>query len=213
NTWHIAYNCSIKEEVMLRVIPEVLPADNPQQSASCSHVGLHGNHPCRHCEFGGLELERETDEGYESHFSVTGDTTRTAAETLAAVCAQLHAAGLGVAKTVTDMQTMSGIKDPLAAFWVQQLIVPAHEKQQIRIHNPTTRDPRLNVQRMLNSCSLTRGHWRLVEYSGLDVHRDTPMELLHTYLLGIKKYSWYHIHNPWTASQHEAFATQHSQPV
>lgn len=71
NLWHDAYDCSTQEDIMLRIIPEVLPADNPQQSASCSHVGLHGNHPCRRCEFGGTELERETDEGYETHFSVS----------------------------------------------------------------------------------------------------------------------------------------------
>lgn len=44
NMWHTVYDCEIQEEVLLRILPEVLPADNPQQSASCSHVGLHGNH-------------------------------------------------------------------------------------------------------------------------------------------------------------------------
>ncbi|CDO75374.1 hypothetical protein BN946_scf184767.g9 [Trametes cinnabarina] len=182
NLWHTAYDCSAEEDIMLRIIPEVLPADNPQQSASCSHVGLHGNHPCRRCEFGGTELERETDEGYESHFSP--GTARTAAQTLSAIHAQLRAAALGVAKSVSDMQTLSGVKDPLAEYWIQKLISLAHEKQQ--------------------NCAQAY----IITLSSLDVHRDTPVELLHTYLLGVEKYSWYHIHNDWTDAQRDLFAAR-----
>ncbi|KAI0822207.1 hypothetical protein BC628DRAFT_1391550 [Trametes gibbosa] len=245
NTWHTTYDCSIQEEVMLRVLPEVLPADNPQQSTLCSHVGLHGNHPCRHCGFGGPELERKSDEGYESHFSP--GVPRTTADTLAAVHAQIRAAGLGVAKTVADMQTMSGVKDTLAEYWIQQLIVLAREKQQVRIRNTTTRDLRLNARRVLNRAAIVREiemeiqdelmRWLVTQpdvdfqaltpnsplrlelrpgvhfnsllcVESLDVHRDTPVELLHTYLLGVEKYSWYHIHNSWTDSQRDTFATR-----
>ncbi|KAI0821964.1 hypothetical protein BC628DRAFT_708876 [Trametes gibbosa] len=245
NTWHSAYDCSIQEDILLRIIPEVLPADNPQQSASCSHVGLHGNHPCRRCEFGGTERERETDEGYEHHFSP--GIPRTAAQTLSAVHAQIHAAALGVAKAVTDMQTTSGVKDPLAEFWIQKLIPLAREQQQIRIRNPATRDPRLNPRRILNRPAIVAEiegeiqqeliRWLItqpesnfeslppdsparlelragVHFSSLlcvdtlDVHRDTPVELLHTYLLGVEKYSWYHLHNNWTDPQTDLFAAR-----
>ncbi|OJT10831.1 hypothetical protein TRAPUB_12643 [Trametes pubescens] len=245
NLWHDAYDCSAREDIMLRIIPEVLPADNPQQSASCSHVGLHGNHPCRRCEFGGTELERETDEGYETHFSP--GTPRTAAQTLSAIRAQLRAAALGVAKTVAEMQTISGVKDPLAEYWIQRLIPLAREKQQVRIRNPGTRDPRLHPRRVLNRAAIIAEieaeiqdelmQWLITQpdknYESLppnspqclelrasihfnsllcadtlDVHRDTPVELLHTYLLGVEKYSWYYLHNEWTDPQSDLFAAR-----
>ncbi|KAL1940336.1 hypothetical protein VTO73DRAFT_8908 [Trametes versicolor] len=245
NMWHTVYDCSIQEEIMLRILPEVLPADNPQQSASCSHVGLHGNHPCRRCEFGGTELERETDAGYESHFSP--GKPRVAADTVAAIHAQIRAAALGVAKTVAEMQTESGVKDPLAEYWIQKLILLAREKQQVRIRNPATRDPRLNPRRILNRPAIVAEieaeiqeelvRWLVtqpdadfqrlppdsalrlelrpgVHYNALltvdtlDVHRDTPVELLHTYLLGVEKYSWYYLHNEWTDPQSDLFAVR-----
>lgn len=79
-----------------------------------------------------------------------GGKPRAAADTVASIHAQIRAAGLGVAKTVAEMQTESGVKDPLAEFWIQKLIVLAREKQQVRIRNPATRDPRLNPRRVLN---------------------------------------------------------------
>ncbi|KAI0643901.1 hypothetical protein C8Q79DRAFT_914884, partial [Trametes meyenii] len=219
NTWHTAFDCAIQEEIMLRIIPEVLPADNPQQSASCSHVGLHGNHPCRRCKFGGTELKRETDEGYERHFTV-GDP-RTASETLHAVTEQLHAAALGVTKTVSNLQTRSGVKDPLAKYWIQKLLLLAREKQYIQIKNPLTRDPRLNGRCIANRATIIEEiekdiqdelmRWLVTqpdENFALDVHRDTPVELLHTYLLGVEKYTWYHIHQAWSDTQKETFATR-----
>lgn len=48
------------------------------------------------------------------------------------------------------MQTISGVKDPLAEYWIQRLILLAREKQQVRIRNPGTRDPRLNPRRVIN---------------------------------------------------------------
>ncbi|KAL7280426.1 hypothetical protein ACG7TL_005354 [Trametes sanguinea] len=235
-TWHIAYDCAIGEEIVFRVLPEVLPADNPQQSASCSHVGLHGNYPCRRCHFGGTERQRESDEGYEAHFAP--GIPRVAATTQGIVLKQLRQAGLGIAKAVSDMQTLSGVKDPLAEYWIQQLIARAREQQQIRIRNPATRDPRLNGRRIVNRAAIvteientiqeelmrwlaTQPSWNyealptdseqrlqlrpgvhfsaLLQVEGLDVHRDTPVELLHTYLLGVQKATgelgallWYH---------------------
>jgi hypothetical protein len=41
---------------------------------------------------------------------------------------------------------------------------------------------------------------------GLDVHRDTVIELLHTYLLGIDKYLWHTTHTSWDDSQRELMA-------
>ncbi|KAI1788974.1 hypothetical protein LXA43DRAFT_893623 [Ganoderma leucocontextum] len=243
NTWHVMYDCELREEILVRILPETLPADNPQQSATCSHVGLKGNKPCRKCEFGGTERERETDQGYEQHFSP--GAARTVENTLTAIQEQIRAAALGVAKTVSDLQTKTGVKDPLAEYWIQQLITQARDLQQVRIKNSATRDPRLVGKRglarieaisaiedeirhellawlftqppadydALPSGSALRSQLRPgIHYNGLlvidslDVHRDTPVELLHTYLLGVDKYLWYHTHNSWTDTQASIFA-------
>ncbi|KAI0682103.1 hypothetical protein BC835DRAFT_1424859 [Cytidiella melzeri] len=44
--WHEAYDCLLKQEILFRLILRVDPADNPQQSELCSHIGLNGNKFC-----------------------------------------------------------------------------------------------------------------------------------------------------------------------
>ena len=39
--------------------------------------------------------------------------------------------------------------------------------------------------------------------SGVNVHRDTTVELLHTYLLGLDKYLWHAAHTAWDGTQKE----------
>lgn len=68
--WHSAYDCELGEEIIFRIIPRILPADNPQASETSSHIGLKGNRFCRRCVVGGPHTERESDEGYDALFQV-----------------------------------------------------------------------------------------------------------------------------------------------
>lgn len=68
--WHTAYDCLLEQEIIFRIISRVKPADNPQQSELCSHIGLKGSHFCRRCDIGGAAEYVESPQGYEELFAV-----------------------------------------------------------------------------------------------------------------------------------------------
>ncbi|KAJ6533000.1 hypothetical protein B0H19DRAFT_1213998 [Mycena capillaripes] len=72
-----------------------LPADNPQQSEEASHIGGNANLPCRKCQWGGTQIEKETEDIYH----------------------QCHLAG-----AVTDYQRTTGTKDKITQHWVELLL-------------------------------------------------------------------------------------------
>lgn len=69
---------------------------------------------------------------------------RTREQTLQEVERQLKAAMLGVEATVTAMQTESGVKDAMAQYWIDRLLVRGRELSQKYMSNQDTRDTRLN---------------------------------------------------------------------
>jgi hypothetical protein len=66
-----AFDCKLKQDILFRVFPHCLPADNPQQAENSSGVGAGGNYNCIHGKGGGSKEERESDDGYHALFSVS----------------------------------------------------------------------------------------------------------------------------------------------
>ncbi|KAI0074824.1 hypothetical protein K474DRAFT_1600932 [Panus rudis PR-1116 ss-1] len=231
DTWYEAYDCQHEEEILFRIISRLKPADNPQQSELCSHIGLRGSHFCRRCGIGGDAGMLETQRGYEQLFAP--GIPRTKDTTLTAIHDQFDMACAG--EDVANLQKESGVKDAIAQHWIEQIIPKAKTLYQERIQ----RDSRLNDHRLngearkaikadikiavklemhewivkqppdryemlpLDSGEIIEQQLRpgdhynpLLGYEGLDVHRDTPLETLHTYSLGQTKYVWHKTYEP-----------------
>ncbi|KAI0665635.1 hypothetical protein C8Q78DRAFT_985916 [Trametes maxima] len=243
--WYTAYDCVLEQEVVFRIIPHILPADNPQQAEDCSHVTGKGNYPCRRCKVGGTATECEQDKNYEQFF--TGADPRTVEETVRDIREQLFTACLGVQDGVDALQTKTGVKDKIAQYWIEQLIDKARSEQQIRLNDPIRKDTRLRdphlkgdgrkavkdaikkeIQQELFSWLICQpvdtfeslpessplrsdlrpgDHYNaLLAVPSLDVHRDTPCEILHTYLLGADKYAWHKTNSEWDKKKEQLFS-------
>ena len=67
----MAFDCKVKEEVLLLPYGLFLAGDNPMQSIQCSHSGLGSNLFCRICKTGGTKKYKATDDGYAKLFMVS----------------------------------------------------------------------------------------------------------------------------------------------
>ncbi|KAJ3792295.1 hypothetical protein GGU11DRAFT_693704, partial [Lentinula aff. detonsa] len=173
---------------MCRVILRVpyLPADNPQQAEEASHAGT--NFPCRKCMVGGTYEETEKPEGYHSFFCGADSVRRSATQIKNELNNQLKAAMTGVEATVTRMQTASGTKDKITQRWIVELIARARKYKEDT--NLSDEQIAAELQQWLDSQPGEKMN-PLLDIAGLDPSQDTPVEILHTILLGIVKYVWH----------------------
>ncbi|CDO77550.1 hypothetical protein BN946_scf184912.g49 [Trametes cinnabarina] len=184
---------AVKERcVLIRPWILFLPGDNPMQAELCSHIGLKGNHFCRSCHVGGDKVYKASDEGYAS-LTAPGPT-RTVAETREAVMSQLMAAThAGAEKRLKQQISSSGVKDSFAMPTMNYLIAKGK-----LLRKATTTRKALSpeeVNKALFADLMEKKETSplvnpLLDMPGLDVHLDTPVEPLHTHLLGVVKYFW-----------------------
>ncbi|KAJ6629389.1 hypothetical protein B0H10DRAFT_2160501 [Mycena sp. CBHHK59/15] len=185
--------------VILRV--PSLPADNPQQSEEASHMGGNANCGCRRCKAGGPHEVTESDDGYHSMHNA--GIPRLAAETKKTLEDQIKLAMYGVEAPISRLQTATGVKDKVAQYWIDILLQKARE---MKANSPgRTAD---SITEELEAWLLKQLGDKvnpLLDISGLDPNRDTPVEILHTILLGIIKYVWYILHSGWSDAQRDLF--------
>ncbi|KAF8494495.1 hypothetical protein JB92DRAFT_3126914 [Gautieria morchelliformis] len=168
---------------MFRIAVPGLPADNPQQSEECSHIGPSGNCKCRRCLVGGPATVTESDDGY--HALHEPGAPRRVVRTIEEIQKQLLKATEGKLAPVSAMQTaMKAIKADHPSWshaQVQQAAKEWLDEQPGQRWSP------------------------LLSFPGLDPHRDTPVEILHTVLLGLIKYVWHNLHTSWKDPKRELF--------
>ncbi|TRM61676.1 hypothetical protein BD626DRAFT_375148, partial [Schizophyllum amplum] len=194
------YNADTQRECAVILRCPGLPADNPQQAEEASHIGGNGNCPCRKCKAGGPQRVKESDDGYHDHHYV--GVARSACEIKNELEKQLEAAMSGVAARVTDLQTATGTKDKVTQYWIDILLAKARALKKDR--------------RSQDEITSTLRHWLaetpgdkmnpLLSIAGLDPSQDTPVEILHTILLGVVKYMWHMLHTSWSEDERNLFA-------
>ncbi|KAJ7703504.1 hypothetical protein B0H17DRAFT_1157088 [Mycena rosella] len=245
--WHEAYDCQLEQEILFEAIPHVLPADNPQQSESASHIGMGGNLGCRRDLGGGTKEHQETDEGY--HAVYNPGEPRTKEGTIQVIRWQIWTACLGIQKPLDATYSQTGVKDKIAQFWIQKLLDMAKNRRSVELGDRKTRDPRLNNSALKGDARIAvkneishkiqeelwdwvvrqppdsfaklgeqdparqdlrpGDHYNiLLQTRGIDPHRDTPGEILHTYLLGNDKYIWHDTTMGWDDRKEDLFASR-----
>ncbi|CAE6515143.1 unnamed protein product [Rhizoctonia solani] len=201
------YNAVTGRFVRLRIYILNLPADNRAQSEVASHV-CGGNRLCRKCDAGGPYRIVETEEGYKVLFQPAN--ARTQADTVQTIWDQITIACLGVEDRVTEMFTESGIKDPTAQDLIIQLIERGRNlRKQLKVPKEGVDDAALiKLQSEWLKSQPALPFNILFQIHGLDPHRDTPVEILHTILLGVEKYAWYLVHSSTRPDAQKKFETR-----
>ncbi|KAJ7613787.1 hypothetical protein DFH06DRAFT_1286378 [Mycena polygramma] len=185
------YNAETKRNCRVMIRVPSLPADNPQQSEEASHMGGNANCGCRRCKAGGPHDETESDAGYHAmHYA---GIPRFAAETKQTLEKQIELAMYGIEAPINRLQTETGVKDKVAQHWIDILLQKARE---MKANNPgrTAEAIKEELKTWLEEQPGDKVN-PLLEIAGLDPNRDTPVEILHTILLGIVKYVWYILHS------------------
>ncbi|KAJ7501284.1 hypothetical protein B0H11DRAFT_2373359 [Mycena galericulata] len=177
-------------------------SDNPMQSEVSCHIGGKGNCFCRKCQVCGTQKEKATNEGYHALFQA--GVPRTKEVILEELEKQVKLACSGVAKHVKDSQTETGVKDVYTQFWIDQLISRFKEMRKDR--------PDLSVNEIQEELiqwtvdNREKIYSPFLKMKGFDPAKDTPIELLHTILLGVIKYIWHVTHTPWAPEEKQTYA-------
>ncbi|KAJ7768675.1 hypothetical protein DFH07DRAFT_769222 [Mycena maculata] len=173
-------------------------------SEICGHIGGKGNKFCRKCHVGGTQEEKTTPEGYHALFEPGELCTKE--HTLTELKKQVELACGGVAKRVQELQTQTGIKDVYTQYWIEQILSRAAEMcrqdpdaSEAAIKSELIQWTRDNEEKLYSPFLMLKG-------LGFDPAADTPVELLHTILLGAVKYIWHISHTPWSAEKKKTYS-------
>ncbi|KAF8576964.1 hypothetical protein K439DRAFT_1649193 [Ramaria rubella] len=122
----------------------------------------------------------ESDEGY--HTLHLPAPPRTVKDMKNKIREQIEKAAEGRLGPVTTMQSQTGVKDKVAQ--VQEETIKWLDSQPGNPWSP------------------------LLDFAGLDPHSNTPVEILHTILLGIIKYVWHNLHTTLDDNSRDLFVTR-----
>ncbi|KAJ6490861.1 hypothetical protein C8R45DRAFT_1096404 [Mycena sanguinolenta] len=160
------YNAATKRRCRHILRTPGLPADNPQQSEESSHMGDMKYHECH----------------------LVG-IARNAQEIRETLQEQLQLSMLGNAEAVKENLRSTGTKDKVTQYWIEMLLGKA---KALKAASP--RRDKVSIASELKTWLEAQPGDKmkpLLDIVGLDPSQDTPVELLHTILLGVVKYIWH----------------------
>ncbi|EKM75140.1 hypothetical protein AGABI1DRAFT_103088 [Agaricus bisporus var. burnettii JB137-S8] len=223
--WHDAFDCQLGQEIIFQIHAHLFSGDNPMQVELCSNMGSMSRFWCRTDLSGGTKEERETNKGYHGLYQAA--ELRQPDETVNVIKTQLQTAANGVQATLDRIQRETGIKDTVASYWCSQLIkdprlkLKIPQKEQKRVKDAIKKEIQEEAMQWLfrqpperyaglpesEKLELRAGdHYNvLLNLPGINIHRDTPVEILHTVLLGIDKYIWFETSNKWNQQKDQDF--------
>ncbi|CAD6892684.1 unnamed protein product [Tilletia laevis] len=198
------WDATLKTEVRVRPFLYLILADNVMASTLCSQV-VTGNNtlPCRTCLDGGTKKERTEKRGLTA--IVKAGEPRTAKNTIEALETQRDIAIEGRSTAYFDEQRQSGSKDDIVKeitdilFELRTILqgkVPSHPRTPRR----KLKKPAIDKQFKEEAEALCEDLWynpllskdrngpALGELHVFDVHKQSPVEILHTLWLGPVKY-------------------------
>ncbi|KAJ7474552.1 hypothetical protein B0H11DRAFT_2428920, partial [Mycena galericulata] len=187
----------------LSIYVNAAPSDNPMQSEVCAHIGGKGNCFCRKCQAGGTQ-KKATNEGYHTLFEA--GVPRTKEKILEELEKQVQLACSGVAKHVKDSQTETGVKDVYTQFWIDELISRFKEMRKDHPNRSAQEVQEELIQWTVDNRD--KIYSPFLTMKGFDPTKDTPLELLHTILLGVVKYIWHVTHTPLSLEEKQTYAVR-----
>ncbi|KAG8727336.1 hypothetical protein FRC11_013468, partial [Ceratobasidium sp. 423] len=182
----VAFDAATESEVLVRAYIVLISADNPMHAEHCSSTGLQSSFPCRVCGFGGSQLDRKSEDGFAK--AVEPGVLRDPENTVAVIRSQYNGAFTHAAESyLTNAQRSAGIKDCAAQpvlKWIQ-----TRRKELLEMSKPDgSKLDASQLEKILRAEMERQG--RQMRINPLLELPDTPIEILHTVLLGAVKYFW-----------------------
>ncbi|KAF7312000.1 hypothetical protein MIND_00211900 [Mycena indigotica] len=173
------------------------PSDNPMQSEVSSHMGGQANYFCRKCKVGGPKAHKHSNVGlvFREPKEYVLNELRLQVR---------HVCGGTTMDKLQKIQQNTGVKDAYTQQWIiglearfAQLSVADPERSAANIKAELMKWVDENDEKLYSAFLRT---------TALDPTRDTPIELLHTILLGAVKYVWHISHTGWSDKEKTTYS-------
>ncbi|KAG2352717.1 hypothetical protein BDR07DRAFT_1497778 [Suillus spraguei] len=171
-----AYDCSYHDIILVIISVLALLGDNPMQSEFACHAGLMSKFFCRCCWVKGKDVADMLEVG-----GVKKETVQGMLRGMVSNVMLENASTLARQKENVDLQTSTGVKDTILCFFLDKL-----EKARKSLSGHAARQATQEAYSRLPANTFSPV-WRI---RGLNLHSDTPIEILHVVLLGFLKYFW-----------------------
>ncbi|KAG8779055.1 hypothetical protein FRC12_024669 [Ceratobasidium sp. 428] len=187
----VVWDAATEREVLVRMYALCISADNQMHVEHCSSTGMQSNLFCRMCMSGGPQAFRTTLDGFSGLFKP--GKPRELQDTINNLEAQWTMVLDGHATSHLDAtQRDSGIKDPIAQPLLDSLLARRNEMTPSKSTN-ISKDMQAQIASILkqeyqaNTPALRMNP--LLQVKDFDVHKDTPIEILHTVQLGAEQFN------------------------